>query len=271
MATRGKMKQFRVTDAENECIVAGARDAGFAKVSDYLRAISLHSTVVVVAASEVRVIPSTITTADVDAELLRRLEAVLAGLEGEAPNPPAAAAPAGTPALAGTPPADSGSAPTASAGEGQTVGASGSQAPTPVPAPAAEPTAAPQGTSCPDCGAPAGSHHGFCEQVRGEPPVPPAGTQEPAASATGSVAEDREAFMARRVSEQEAEGAGTAVATHVAEAEWRAAQSAPAAPPVQAPTPAEEARVPQAPCSRCGAMKLPTQSCRDCGARPDVI
>ena len=341
MAKRTKVAQFRLDEAEDAHLRKAAADAGFKALSDYLRAVTLHPTVVVVSGQDVVLIPSTITLADADEALQHRFRTILAGLQGQETSPapatglPEPPAPADSPAApdvasgAASPAPDSSPAPLASPGGGDgMVGTSTSQAPpadpeaaagaipgpgeTPPPpsappgagagSPAADPSAQggspaaaaeptgvpPEGAgrktlspvggvapgeleaagadACPGCGGVNGQHQGFCEQVRGEPPV--TGTEPPvdAGAMTGSAAETREQFVNRRISEQEAEGVGTAGAQLVAEAEWRqiVAGGREAADPTPPPT---QARVP---CPTCGTLKLPTVPCRDCGTRPEI-
>lgn len=112
------------------------------------------------------------------------------------------------------------------------------------------------GKTCPDCGGTEGRHQSFCVQVRGEAPVE-IGPGIP----TG---EGRNEFIQRRTDEQI--DLPKATAKTIAEAEWRHAQETPAGAELlegpDVPAPVLE------PCGTCGTMKLPTEQCRDCGARP---
>lgn len=262
MAARAKTAQFRITEEEDAHLRKAARDAGFDKLSEYLRAVTLHPTVVVVNGATVTLVPSTITLQDADDALRERFRAILAGLK----EAPAQASPGGEGGVVGSappavPPPD-GTSISPPAGDAH-PGPEKSSAPEPLRSPddgVAPGELEPAGAgACPDCGGRDGQHQSFCEQVRGEPPV--TGTEAPqgAPAPTGSPIESREQFIERRVREQEAEGAGTSSATIVAEAEWRQLTSAGAqssAPPALQP------------CPTCGAMKAPNAQCRDCGTRP---
>lgn len=265
MAARAKTAQFRITEEEDAHLRKAATDAGFAKLSEYLRAVTLHPTVVVVSGTQVTLIPSTITLADADEALRARFRTILAGLQ-EAPAPTSPGEGGGMVGSAPPSAPPDGSSISPSAGAQAAISAPGPEKPS-APEPLRSPDDGvapgelePAGVgACPDCGGKDGQHQSFCEQVRGEPPVSGTETGGAPPAPTGSPIESREQFIERRVREQEAEGAGTSAATIVAEAEWRRLTSAgqqPAAPPALQP------------CPTCGAMKAPTAQCRDCGARP---
>lgn len=303
---RSKAAQFRISPEEDQHLRHACLDAGFDQLSEYLRAVLLEGTTVSVGQHRVVVIPSTTSEVADDEYIHQKLRAILAGLResssasegggmvGALPSqsPPAqAAAPsAGSPENQASAPRSAGATPAAGPdenGQGSPHGAipgefegtpasrdsqpeatatpaSGAESPlpaerkTPSPAPVPFTGSAP----CPDCGGTGGRHQSFCAQITGEPPVQ--GTEE-----APDAPETERAFLDRRVAEQEADGIGTSAALIVAEAEWRKATAAPAGSslPAAAP-PAPEI---QQPCPTCGAMKTPSQQCRDCGTRPTTI
>lgn len=291
---RSKAAQFRVSEEEDQHLRQACLDAGFDQLSEYLRAVLLEGTVVAVTPTRVVVVPSTITTDAHDERFQARLRAILTGLRdqtspgesggmvGTAPSqgsPASAAAQAGPgETQASAPPVAPMAGPDQN-GQGSPPGSSGEFEGSPTPRnsqPDAQASAAGAGrkktsprvaplsassAACPDCGGSDGRHQGFCVQVTGEQP---ADTEAPERGP-----ETQEAFIARRVGEQEAEGVGTAVAQHVAEAEWRNLSAPPAAS--STPTPAPPAPEQLEPCPTCGTMKAPSQQCRDCGTRPTTI
>lgn len=168
--------------------------------------------------------------------------------------------------------------PTADAGEQQPSAPPEPASSPPSAAPAASPATAPRTEpppipNCPDCGAPGGQHQGYCIRVTGEPPVRAVGrtTELERKPAETTPLENQEQFVARRREELLAEGQNDVMATAIAEGEWRKRL----APPEPAAQPAAAAVAPpafqQEACGSCGLMKLPTEQCRDCGARPTII
>ncbi len=304
---RTKAAQFRITPEEDQFLRYACLDAGFDQLSEYLRSVLLDGTVVSVGRHRVRMIASRTSDPADDAEIRERLTAILTvalqsssvggdgGMVGSTPSqspPDAAAAPssAGPPENQASAPRSAGPVPAVGPdqnGQGSPHGArsgefEGTPAPrdsqleaTAIPASSAESppverkTTAPPpvpfvGASgaCPDCGGTNGRHQGFCAQVTGEEPV--SGTEDAPAAP-----ESEQAFIARRIAEQEADGIGTAVAQHIAEAEWRKTTAPQEGS--SAPTPPPPAPETQQPCPTCGAMKIPSQQCRDCGTRPTTI
>lgn len=308
MSKRTKTAQFRVTTEEDAHLRKAADDAGM-KLSDYLRAVCLNRSVVVVSDQNVVVIPATTSTSEADQELMRRLEQKIAkGGQEEKPAPqgspsPATAAPSAvkpaTPAptaaaAPASPPATPAPQSSPSEGDGM-VGASASQAPPDVGAAAPKPAAGaipgsggtvirtrqdehapgefePGGAeACPHCGGTDGQHHSFCQEIRGEPPVPPEDPTPdapPPAPEPAAAPETREQFVERRVDEGEMRV--------VAEAEWRQREAGviEAEPPPVTSTPAQQPAAAPAgdrrqPCPSCGTLKLPEAQCADCGRRPE--
>lgn len=269
MAKRSKSPQFRVTPEEDEHLRQAAKDADM-KLSDYLRAVVLHATVVVVDGMSVTLIPSTVTLAEADEALRARFRAILLQLQGQGESPASSEAAAclpqqppapGSPPATPAPPEPPRAAPPSSPGTADqgTVGASSSAA-APAPAPGGDAGASPGEHEpehelavssierCAHCGGTEGRHQSFCETVRGEPPVAPAAAEADSGKA---------AYVAARVGEGEMQV--------VAEAEWRQRQAQPDAAPALQPTAVDAAKQP---CPSCGTMKLPAVQCPDCGRRP---
>lgn len=261
MSRKSKAAQFRITDEEDGHLRQAAEDAGM-KLSDYLRAVALHPTVVVVAEERVVLIPSTVTLAEADERLRERFEAIrIAALQdgqGESPAP----APGSADSLAAQPPAGAtlpsaepapGSPPATPSSPGDAaegmVGSS-SQAASAAGA-SSEAPAALAGETCLFCGGRDGRHQGFCEVVTGESPV----SEEAAPPGQETMAD----YVERRVGEGELRV--------VAEAEWRQRGQIPAGSLVEGGgLPHEVDR--RVACPSCGAMKLPEAQCADCGRRP---
>lgn len=158
---RTKTAQFRVTAEEDAHLRDAAEKAGL-KLSDYLRAVSLTRSVVVVGEQATVVIPATTSPRDADEELMGRMRAILKGLQEQdaspapptgspspptpsaaAPLPPSSPQPASTAAAPDSPPPPKATS-SPSEGDGM-VGASSSQEPpaagaaAPVPAAGAIP------------------------------------------------------------------------------------------------------------------------------------
>lgn len=265
MSKRSKTAQFRITPEEDAHLRAAAKDAGFGQLSEYLRAVTLHDTVVVVGAERVIAIPSTVSSEAEDELVRERLRAVLIGLrtppgsgqeESQAPTGGSVAGtfPPGSPTEA-TPAPDSPPATPASPGpsDGDSmVGASAPSSPA-EPALPATGSVAPGETFCSHCGGTDGQHQSFCEAVTGHSPVP-----ETEAAPEGTDDEAMRRYVETRVNEGE----------HrlVAEAEWR--QRSEGTPPPATEQAAQNSQT-LAACPGCGAMKSPAAQCADCGRRPD--
>lgn len=178
----------------------------------------------------------------------------------------------------GSTPRDGGGAPTAPPSPPEPASSPPQAPPAAAPhSPAAPAAAAPAVplAKCPDCGAPGGQHQAYCIQVTGRPPVrgPEDPPLTPESAAAMSAVESREDFIARRRAELVADGEQEPIAQAVAEGEWRQLTNSelPAPVPAAAQAPPAPPSFAQEPCRACGCMKLPTEQCRDCGARPTVV
>lgn len=307
MSKRTKTAQFRVNAEEDGHLRKAAEDAGM-KLSDYLRAVCLNRSVVVVAEQGVVVIPAATSSSEADQELMRRLEQKIA-VAGQEENPapqgspspiagPSAAkppSPAPTPAAAsGSPPAAPAALETSPGGGDGMVGASASQE---------LPAVASQASGHDDRGAAAGAIPGSGETVLrthqeehapgefepGGPDAcphcggtegrhqsfceeirgePPVEEPEPEAKAPPQPAPETREQFVER---RVNEGEMRVVA----EAEWRQQESGvietpppPPAPPAAPPQPQPPADRRQV-CPSCGTLKLPEAQCADCGRRPE--
>lgn len=286
MAKRSARADFRITDEEDKHLRQASVDAGYAKFSEYLRALTLERTILAVGADQLVVIPAASTSIEDDKRIEARIAALVEAANGQAQGAPAPDQPPVAPAPApvvpppahpepapssprepdgtvgASPPDEAPAAPPPSLPAADSLPAAGSQPGSaetssvpPSPGAPAGPTPPAQGI-CPHCGGREGQHQSFCETITGESPV--------TAPAVAAGVETHEQFVARRVSEGEISA--------VAEAEWRQLATGPVPDPAPVAAPAAAAPPPAAlaPCSSCGTMKNPAAQCRECGRRPDT-